>query len=154
MPFSCLSSFSSFVIISFHKFGLAFLFWAFLDCLFKFLKFCCGSLRSSVFGFVIFHLRNFQHQDRPFLEDFFLVLWVLNSWFLFTKSDANLRECILTSFSLIVWFLCANIMGHLSLGESSKPQSHHKAHLLGEPVEVKKRMVHKDEEISQLAKRL
>jgi len=36
-------------------------------------------------------------------------------------------------------------MGHLSLGESSKPQSHHKTHLLGELVEVKKRMVHKDE---------
>ena len=45
-------------------------------------------------------------------------------------------------------------MGHLSLGESSKPQSHHKTHLLGELVEVKKRMVQKDEEISQLAKRL
>jgi len=45
-------------------------------------------------------------------------------------------------------------MGHLSLGESSKPQSQHKAHLLGKLVEVKKRMVHKDEEISQLAKRL
>ena len=45
-------------------------------------------------------------------------------------------------------------MGHLSLVESSIPQSHHKAHLLGELVEVKKRMVHKDEEISQLAKRL
>jgi len=36
----------------------------------------------------------------------------------------------------------------------SKPQSYHKAHLLGELVEVKKRMVHKEEEISQLAKRL
>jgi len=45
-------------------------------------------------------------------------------------------------------------MGHLPLGKSSKPQSHHKAHFLGELVEVKKRMVHKDEEISQLAKRL
>jgi len=45
-------------------------------------------------------------------------------------------------------------MGNLSLGESSKPQSHHKAHLLGEFVEVKKRMFHKDEEISQLAKKL
>jgi len=45
-------------------------------------------------------------------------------------------------------------MGHLSLGESSKPQSHHKAHLLGELMEVKKRMVHKEEEISQLAKRV
>ena len=45
-------------------------------------------------------------------------------------------------------------MGHLSLGESSKLQSHHKAHLLGELVEVKKRMVHKDEEISRIAKRL
>jgi len=45
-------------------------------------------------------------------------------------------------------------MGHLSLGESSKPQSHNKAHILGELVEVKKRMVHKDEEISQLVKRL
>jgi len=45
-------------------------------------------------------------------------------------------------------------MGHLSLGESSKLQSHHKARHLGEFVEAKKRMVHKDEEISQLAKRL
>jgi len=33
-------------------------------------------------------------------------------------------------------------------------QSYHKAHLLGELVEVKKRLVHKDEKISQLAKRL
>jgi len=45
-------------------------------------------------------------------------------------------------------------MGHLSLGESSKPQSYHKAHLLGELVEIKKRIVHKDEKKSQLAKRL
>jgi len=45
-------------------------------------------------------------------------------------------------------------MGNLSLGESSKLKSHHKTHLLGELVEVKKRMVHKDEEISQLAKKI
>jgi len=45
-------------------------------------------------------------------------------------------------------------MGHLSLDEPLKPQSYHKAHLLGELVEVKKRLVHKDEKISQLAKRL
>ena len=45
-------------------------------------------------------------------------------------------------------------MGHLSLGESSKPQSYDKAHLLGELMEVKKRLVDKDEKISQLAKRL
>jgi len=43
-------------------------------------------------------------------------------------------------------------MGHLSLGEFSKPQSYHKAH--GELVEVKKRLVHKDKKISKLAKRL
>jgi len=36
-------------------------------------------------------------------------------------------------------------MGHLSLGEYSKPQSYHKAHLFGELVEVKKRLVHKNE---------
>ena len=41
-------------------------------------------------------------------------------------------------------------MGHLSLGEFSKPQSHHKAYLLGELVEATKLMVHKEEEISQL----
>ena len=45
-------------------------------------------------------------------------------------------------------------MGNLSLGEPSKPQSYHKIHLLGELVEVKKRLVHKDEKISQLVKRL
>jgi len=50
--------------------------------------------------------------------------------------------------------LCAKIMGHLSLGESSKLQSYDKAHLLGELMEVKKRLVDKDEKISQLAKRL
>jgi len=45
-------------------------------------------------------------------------------------------------------------MGHFSLGESSKPQSYHKVHLLGETVEVNKRLAHKDEKISQLVKRL
>jgi len=43
-------------------------------------------------------------------------------------------------------------MGHFSLGQSSKPQSYHNAHLLGEHEEVQKRRVHKDEKISQLAK--
>jgi len=45
-------------------------------------------------------------------------------------------------------------MGHLSLGESSKPQAYHKAHILGELVEVKKLVVHKDEKLSQIAQRL
>jgi len=37
---------------------------------------------------------------------------------------------------------------------SSKTKSYHKAHLLGELMEVKKQIVHKDEKISQLAQRL
>jgi len=45
-------------------------------------------------------------------------------------------------------------MGHLSLCEPSKLQLYHKAHLLGELVGVKKRLIHKDEKISKLAKRL
>jgi len=43
-------------------------------------------------------------------------------------------------------------MGHLSLGESSKSQSYHKAHLLGELVEVKKRFVHKTVKIKVIKK--
>jgi len=45
-------------------------------------------------------------------------------------------------------------MAHISSGASSKPQSYHKAHLLGELVEVKKQLVHKEEKISQFVKRL
>jgi len=37
---------------------------------------------------------------------------------------------------------------------SSKLQSFHKAHILGELVEVKKQLVHKEEKLSQFAKRL
>jgi len=44
-------------------------------------------------------------------------------------------------------------MHHISSGASSKTKNH-KAHLLEELVEVRKQIVHKDEKISQLAKRL
>jgi len=45
-------------------------------------------------------------------------------------------------------------MANISSGASSKTKSYHKRHLLGELVEVKKKIVHKDEELSQLAQRL
>ena len=45
-------------------------------------------------------------------------------------------------------------MAHISSGASSKSQSYHKAHLLGELVEVKKCLVHKEKKLSQLAQRL
>jgi len=45
-------------------------------------------------------------------------------------------------------------MDYFFLGEPSKLQSCKKAHLLVELVEVKMQLVHKDEKISQLAKRL
>ena len=44
-------------------------------------------------------------------------------------------------------------MDHISSGVSSKTKNH-KAHLLEELVEVRKKIVHKDEKISRLAKRL
>jgi len=45
-------------------------------------------------------------------------------------------------------------MAHNSRGSSSKLQSYHKARLLGELVEVQKQLVHKEETLSQFAKRL
>jgi len=45
-------------------------------------------------------------------------------------------------------------MAHISSGASSKLQSYHKAHLLEKLVEVKKRVVNKDEKLSQLVQRL
>jgi len=42
----------------------------------------------------------------------------------------------------------------MASGASSKPYSYHKAHLLGELVEVLKKLVHKEDKLSQLAKRL
>jgi len=60
----------------------------------------------------------------------------------------------LTSFHSLFVHLCNKIMGHLSLGASSKPQVYHKAHILGELVEVKKRLGHKDVKLSQLSQRL
>ena len=45
-------------------------------------------------------------------------------------------------------------MNNISSGASSKTKSYHQAHLLEELVEVKKQIAHKDEKISQLAKRL
>jgi len=45
-------------------------------------------------------------------------------------------------------------MAILSSGESSKPQSPQKLHLLGEFADARTRVAHKDEEIRQLAERL
>jgi len=45
-------------------------------------------------------------------------------------------------------------MSNISCGASSKPKSYHKAHLLGELVEVKKQIFYKDEKLSQLEQRL
>ena len=47
----------------------------------------------------------FQHQDRPFVERIHFFECFECSLDFFTKSDANLRECILTSISLIVFSL-------------------------------------------------
>ena len=45
-------------------------------------------------------------------------------------------------------------MTHLSLGQSSKTQSSHKTHLLGELVDAKRRLTHKEEEMRQLVERM
>ena len=45
-------------------------------------------------------------------------------------------------------------MANISSGTSSKTKSYHKAHFLGELVEIKKQIVHEDEKLSQLAQRL
>jgi len=45
-------------------------------------------------------------------------------------------------------------MANISSGASSKTKSYHKAHLLGEFMEVKQQLVHKEEKLSQFAKRL
>jgi len=45
-------------------------------------------------------------------------------------------------------------MAHLSLGESSKPQSPQKAFLLGELAEAKRSFAQKEEEMRQLVDRL
>jgi len=45
-------------------------------------------------------------------------------------------------------------MAHLSLGESSKPQSPQKAFLMGELAATKRSLAQKDEEMRQLKERL
>ena len=62
---------------------------------------------------------------------------------------------LLTLLSLIVCSLCLFVfMGHISSGSSSKTKSYHKSQLLGELVEVKKQIIHKDEKLRQLTQRL
>jgi len=46
------------------------------------------------------------------------------------------------------------MMANITSGASSKPQSYHKAQFLGELVEIKKCIVHKEEKLSQFAQRL
>ena len=58
-----------------------------------------------------------------------------------------MRRGLLIFFSLIVVSLCAKIMAHLSLGESSKPKSPQKAFLLGDLAEAKRTLAQKDEEM-------
>jgi len=45
-------------------------------------------------------------------------------------------------------------MTHLSSGESSKPQSSQKAHILGELADAKRSLAHKEEELRQLGERM
>jgi len=45
-------------------------------------------------------------------------------------------------------------MAHLSSGESSKPQSLHKAHLLGELADANMTLAHKEEELRPLVERM
>jgi len=45
-------------------------------------------------------------------------------------------------------------MAHLSSRESSKPQFPQKAHLLGELVDAKRSLAHKEEEMRQLVERM
>ena len=45
-------------------------------------------------------------------------------------------------------------MDHISSGASSNLKSYHNAHLLGELVEVKQQLVHKEDKLIQLAGRL
>jgi len=45
-------------------------------------------------------------------------------------------------------------MAHLSSGESSKPQSPIRAHLMGERVDAKRSLAHKEEEMRQLVERM
>ena len=66
----------------------------------------------------------------------------------------HVRRGLLIFFSLIVVSLCAKIMAHLSLGESSKPKSPQKAFLLGDLAEAKRTLAQKDEEMWHLVERL
>ena len=65
-----------------------------------------------------------------------------------------MSEWIKLLFYLIVCFLLCKIIAHLTLGESSKPQSPQKAHLLGKLGDAKRRLTHKDEEMRQLVERM
>jgi len=45
-------------------------------------------------------------------------------------------------------------MGHLSSGESSKPHSPQRAHIMGELVDAKRSLAHKEKEMRQLEERM
>ena len=66
----------------------------------------------------------------------------------------QVSECNNCCLKLIVWIFLCNIMTHLSSGESSKPTSSQKAHLLVEFEETNRSLAQKEEDMRQLVERM